>query len=89
MNILKTLILSGTITLTAGVALAQQPAGATPNSQRIQQGIYDAQPNARAPAKIVREGRASAVGAAPVRKENAREPFYFSQASSGSDRNAN
>jgi hypothetical protein len=89
MNIIKTLILSGILAVTAGAALAQQPAGATHNSQRIQQGIYDAQSDDRARAPVLREGRASAVGAAPVRKEQVREPFYFSQATSGSDRNAN
>ena len=89
MNIIRTLILSGTLALTAGAALAQQPAGATHDSQRIQQGIYDAQSKSRAPAPVLREGRASAVGAAPVRREQVPDPFYFSQASSGSDRNAN
>jgi hypothetical protein len=87
MNTIKTLILSGALVLTAGAALAQ-PAGATNDTQRIQESIYDAQSGERLP--VLREGRASAVGAAPVRQqENVREPFYFSQASSGSDRNAN
>ncbi|MDX6807120.1 hypothetical protein [Terrihabitans rhizophilus] len=88
MNTIKTLILSGALALTAGAALAQQPAGATHDSQRIQEGIYAAQSNEQA-APVLREGRASAVGAAPVRQEQVREPFYFRQATSGSDRNAN
>ncbi|MGQ4272564.1 hypothetical protein [Terrihabitans sp. B22-R8] len=87
MNLVRTLILSGVVALGANAALANE-AARTHDSARIQAGIYEAQRHDQRP--VLREGRASAqedvrVHAVP----EAHEPYYFDQASAGSDPNAN
>jgi hypothetical protein len=99
MNVLRTLIIAGSIALGANAAMAQS-AGQIDDTARIQSDIYATQRGA------VVEGRSSAYGAASEGRSSvfggestgadgvktvggSNDPFYFQQATAGSDRNAN
>ena len=107
MNVLRTLIIAGTVALGANAAVAAESASPYHDVARIQSDIYAAQNNDVADrGAVVQEGRSSAFGAASedrastfggesgradgVKTVGSRnDPFYFQQATAGSDRNAN
>jgi hypothetical protein len=107
MNILRTLIIAGTVALGANAAVAAESASPYHDVARIQSDIYAAQrADAAKGNAVVFEGRSSAVGAAAEGRSSvfagestgidgvktvggSNDPFYFQQATAGSDRNAN
>lgn len=106
MNVLRTLIIAGSVALGANAALAQS-AGQLDDTARIQSGIYANQRgDAVEGTGVVVEGRSSAFGTASDSRSSVfagestgadgvktvggrNDPFYFQQATAGSDRNAN